>query len=116
MRPDARHLAHPLRLGVEHLERALAEGVDDPPGQHRAELADEPRAEVADDVVERRRGPHRDVVGPELRAVYPVDLASGPASTSTSPGCTAGSVPTTATGSRRPRRRSLTTLKPFSGL
>ena len=39
-----------------------------------------------------------------------------PLSASTSPGWAAGSVPTTVIGSRRPRTRSRTTLKPLVGL
>ena len=43
-------------------------------------------------------------------------VSQRPLRASVSPGWTAGSVPTTATGSRRPRGRTRTTLKPFSGL
>ena len=74
LRPDPRHLAHPLRARVEDLQRPLAEVIHDPAREGGAQLADQPRAEVARDGVELRRRAHVRGLRPELRAVPRVGL------------------------------------------
>ena len=71
---DARHPADPPGVGVEHLERALTEGRDDPLGQHRTDLADQARAQIADNAVDVRRPAHLGALRPELGAVARVEL------------------------------------------
>ena len=61
-----RHLAHPLRLAVQHLQGGLTKAVDDALGQDWPDLADHARAQVALDVLERGRWAHLRVLGPEL--------------------------------------------------
>jgi hypothetical protein len=71
---DTRYLADALRIGVEHLERLGAEGCNDSLGQHRPDLSDQTRAEVARDVFKIGRPLHLGRPWDETGAVASIDL------------------------------------------
>src|SRR5262249_15561012 len=71
-RADALHLLEEHRAGIDHLQRAGAESLDDALGVLRPDALDEPRTEELLDPLRRarRRRPH--AVGLELDAVLRV--------------------------------------------
>ena len=52
---DARHVHQLFRLGIQHIQRLLAEGLDQQLGRRRANAADHAAAQVLFDARERRR-------------------------------------------------------------
>jgi hypothetical protein len=79
---DPLHLAHTLGPFVQHLQRGLAERLDDAPRQHRPDLSDQPRPQIALDVLERRRWADLCALGTKLipvpRVRLPVPLQEQP--------------------------------------
>ncbi len=66
---DARHLAQPVDVRLDHIQRLEAEVIDDAPGIDRPNALDQAAAQVLADTLDRRRELHRVLAHLELATV-----------------------------------------------